>query len=48
VQNMGLATKGWMFLSLTNNEVPTQEIKEFFGPKVSKMGIGMTKRLVPR
>jgi hypothetical protein len=37
-----------MLLSLINNEVPTQEIKEFFGPKVSKMGIGTTKRLVPR
>jgi hypothetical protein len=34
-----------MFLSLTNNEVPTQEIKEFFGSKISKNGYRYDKKV---
>jgi len=38
VQNKGLAISGVDVLNQTNNEVPTQETKEFFGLKVSKNG----------
>jgi hypothetical protein len=48
VQSMGLATKGVDVLSLTNYEVPTQEIEDFFGLKVFLNGYRYDKRLVLR
>ncbi len=45
VQNMGLATRGVDVLNLTNYEVPTQEIEEFFGPKVSKNGYKYNRKI---
>jgi hypothetical protein len=38
VQDMGFVTRGVDVLSLIDYEVPTQEIEDFFGLKVSKNG----------
>jgi hypothetical protein len=38
VDNMGLATRGIDILSLTHIDVPTSQIEEVFGPKISKNG----------
>jgi len=38
VENMGLATKGIVILSLTKRDVLTSQIEKVFGPKISKNG----------
>ncbi len=45
VQNKGLATGGVDVLSLTNYDIPTQEIEDFFGLKVSKNGYMYDKKV---